>query len=118
MAELSFEIEDNLLEDLKVRAITIESSFEDLIVKYIEQGLKGRNFMSTVNLEENVMEKVNIKCRLSNKTPDEVVNDVLWENLAKLEDVSDFDAEKILSMLDHDKPEGDDILDRITDMFD
>ena len=72
-----------------------------------------------VSLNDDVMEKVNIKCKLSNKTPEEVVNEVLWENLSKLEDVSDdFDAERIWNMLDHDKPEGDDILDRITDMFD
>ena len=57
--------------------------------------------------------------KLSNKTPDEVVNDVLWEQLGKIEDVSeDFDGNKLWRMLDHDKPEGDDILDRITDMFD
>lgn len=75
--------------------------------------------MLVVGLNENVAKKVKIKCKLSNKTPDEVVNDVLWEQLGKIEDVSeDFDGDKLWRMLDHDKPEGDDILDRITDMFD
>lgn len=71
-----------------------------------------------IRLDDDVLEKVNIKCRLSHKTPEEVVNDVLWDNLSKLEDVpNEFDAEEIWNKLDHDKPEGDDILDRITDMF-
>lgn len=74
--------------------------------------------MVCVKLNGDVLEKVKIKCRLSNKTPEEVVNDVLWDNLSKLEDVcEEFDAEEIWNKLDHDKPEGDDILDRITDMF-
>lgn len=75
--------------------------------------------MSMVRIDSKVMEKVNIKCKLSHKSPVEVINEVLWENLRKIEDVSDeFDADRIWNMLDHDKPEGDDILDRITDMFD
>ena len=46
-----------------------------------------------VGLNENVVKKVKIKCKLSNKTPDEVVNEVLWEQLGKIEDVSeDFDG--------------------------
>ena len=76
--------------------------------------------MSLVSIDEEVMEKVNIKCKLSNQTPEDVINETLWERFGKLEDISleDFDAEKIWNMLNHDKPEGDDILDRITDMFD
>ena len=75
--------------------------------------------MVMVNLKENVFEKVNIKCKLSNQTPEEVVNEILWDRLRKLEDLSDdFDGDRIWNLLEYDKPEGDDILDRITDMFD
>ena len=75
--------------------------------------------MALVDINDEVMEKVNIKCKLSDKAPEEVINDALWDRFGKLEDISDdFDAEKIWNMLDHDKPKGDDILDRITDMFD
>ena len=75
--------------------------------------------MVSVTLDDNVVEKVKIKCKLSNKTPEDVVNDILWDNLRKLEDYSDdFDGDRIWNLLEHDKPEGDDILDRITDMFD
>ena len=74
--------------------------------------------MVSVTLSDNVVEKVKIKCKLSNKTADEVVNDILWDRLSKLEDLSDdFDGDRIWNLLEHDKPEGDDILDRITDMF-
>ncbi len=33
--------------------------------------------MSAVTISDEVMEKVNIKCRQSNKTPFEVINEVL-----------------------------------------
>ena len=68
-----------------------------------------------VRLNDDVAEKVDIKCKLSNKTPDEVVNDVLWDYLRTIEEPCDeFDAEKIWNMLDHDKPEGDDVLDKLS----
>ena len=74
--------------------------------------------MAMVEVNEEVMEKVNIECKLTNRTPDDVINGVLWDALGKIEDVPDeFDAEKIWNMLEHDKPEGDDVLDRITNLF-
>lgn len=95
---------------------------EETIIKFVHQSLdneNGVNNMSTVTINESVMEKVNIKSKLAGKTPEEVVNDVLWDQLRKLEDISDdFDGDEIWNKLEHDKPEGDDILDRITDMFD
>ena len=70
--------------------------------------------MLNVNLKGNVVEKVNIMSKLTNKTPEEVVNDTLWDNLKKIEDVPDeIDYEKIWGMLEHDNPEGDDILDNL-----
>lgn len=118
ISKISFDIDDGLLEDLKKRALADESSYPDLIVEYIQQGLKECDNMVSVTLSDNVVEKVKIKCKLSNKTADEVVNDILWDRLSKLEDLSDdFDGDRIWNLLEHDKPEGDDILDRITDMF-
>lgn len=118
-------VNDTLWENLR-KIQDVPDEFDvDRLWELLEQrqrtssGIRGRDDVVCVKLNEDVLEKVNIKCRLSNKTPDEVVNDVLWDCLSKLEDVSDeFDAEKIWNKLDHDKPEGDDILDRITDMFD
>ena len=107
---------------MKRFALKTNSNYLDLVESYIQKGLKNQtsgNAMVSVTLDDNVVEKVKIKCRLSNKTPEDVVNDILWDNLRKLEDYSDdFDGDRIWNLLEHDKPEGDDILDRITDMFD
>ena len=70
--------------------------------------------MLNVSLNDDVAEKVNIMSKLTDRTPEEVVNDTLWENLRKIEDVpDDIDYEKIWNMLEHDNPEGDDILDNL-----
>lgn len=98
-----------------MQAVEIESDCRDLIVEYIEKGLKGRDNMSMVSLNDNVMEKVNIISKLTDRTPEEVVNDTLWDNLRKIEDVPvEFDGDKLWEMLDHDNPEGDDILDELS----
>ena len=112
--KISFEISDDLLEDLKVQALQVESDCTDLIVEYIEQGLKGDNNMVSVSLNENVLEKVNIIARLSKRSLEEVVNDTLWDSLENIVDIpDDFDYSKVWDMLEHDKPEGDDILDNL-----
>ena len=107
---------------MKRFALKTNSNYLDLVESYIQKGLKNQtrgNDMVSVTLNDNVVEKVKIKCKLSNKTPEDVVNDILWDKLRKLEDYSDdFDGDRIWNLLEHDKPEGDDILDRITDMFD
>ena len=122
ISKISFDIDDDLLKDLKRFALKTNSNYLDLVESYIQKGLKNQtrgNDMVSVTLDDNVVEKVKIKCKLSNKTPEDVVNDILWDNLRKLEDYSDdFDGDRIWNLLEHDKPEGDDILDRITDMFD
>ena len=122
ISKISFDIDEDLLKDLKRFALKTNSNYLDLVESYIQKGLKNQtrgNDMVSVTLDDNVVEKVKIKCRLSNKTPEDVVNDILWDNLRKLEDYSDdFDGDRIWNLLEHDKPEGDDILDRITDMFD
>lgn len=70
--------------------------------------------MLNVTLKDNVVEKVNIMSKLTDRTPEEVVNDIIWDNLRKIEDVPDEIAfKKIWNMLEHDNPEGDDILDNL-----
>ena len=70
--------------------------------------------MSAVTISDEVMEKVNIKCRQSNKTPFEVINEVLLDTLGKVDEIpDDIDGDKIWNLLEHDKPEGDDILERL-----
>ena len=116
MVQITLDIDEKLLEDLKKQALNDKSSYLDLCCKLIKQGFDN---MSTVTISDEVMEKVNIKCRQSNKTPFEVINEVLLDALGKVDEIpDDIDGDKIWNLLEHDKPEGDDILDRITDMFD
>lgn len=118
---IGLNIDVGLFKELEIQSLKYDSPIECIIHNYIRIGLKEINEvdkMSMIYIDDNVMEKINIKCRLSDETPEEVINNALWEKFRKIEDVSDdFDGERIWQMLDHDKPEGDDILDRITDMF-
>ena len=67
-----------------------------------------------VVISQDVMEKVNIISKLSNRTPEEVINETLWNQLRKVEDVPDkIDYDKVWNMLEHDNPEGDDILENL-----
>lgn len=71
--------------------------------------------MLMVSLNTDVTEKVNIVSKLTDRTPEEVVNDTLWDNLRKIEDIPDeIDYDKIWNMLEHDKPEGDDVLEKLS----
>ena len=115
ISKICLDIDEGLLEELRMQAVEIESDCRDLIVEYIEKGLHGCDNMSMVSLNDNVMEKVNIISKLTDRTPEEVVNDTLWDNLRKIEDVPvEFDGDKLWEMLDHDNPEGDDILDELS----
>lgn len=88
-----------------------------MIKKYFRKGFEKEKLddtMLNVTLNDVVVEKVNIMSKLTDRTPEEVVNDTLWDNLKKIEDVPDeINHEKIWNMLEHDNPEGDDILDNL-----
>ena len=88
-----------------------------MIKKYVRKGFEKEKLddtMLNVTLNDAVVEKVNIMSKLTDRTPEEVVNDTLWDNLRKIEDVPDeINHEKIWSMLEHDNPDGDDILDNL-----
>lgn len=114
---MCFDIDKRLFGELKKQASKNELNLDDLIEKYVRKGLDKENLENTmlnVSLNDNVVEKVNIMSKLTDRTPEEVVNDTLWENLRKIEDVpDDVDYEKIWNMLEHDNPDGDDILDNL-----
>ena len=70
-----------------------------------------------VSLNENVVEKINIKCKQIDCSPEDLINDILHDYLSDVEEIHDgLDAEKILAMLDHDKPEGDDVLEILSNV--
>jgi predicted transcriptional regulator len=69
----------------------------------------------SISLDEDVVKKVNIMAELTDKTPNEVVNDALRDQLDGVENIPrKINHDKIHDMLDHDKPEGDDILDNFS----
>ncbi|MBE6495271.1 MAG: hypothetical protein E7Z78_02390 [Methanobrevibacter thaueri] len=71
--------------------------------------------MSMISINDNVMEKVKIMSKLTDRTPEEVVNETLWDTLRKVRDFPDeIDYDRIWNMLDHDKPEGDDVLEKLS----
>lgn len=111
--KISVEIDDILLEDLKNKALEKEFGCPDLIVDYIKKEL-GSDDMTMVSLKDDVVKKVNIMAELTHQTPEEVVNETLRYQLKDVENIPrEFDGDKIWAMLEHDKPEGDDILDNL-----
>ncbi|WP_407410825.1 hypothetical protein [Methanobrevibacter sp.] len=117
MVKICLDIDDEVLAELKKRISKNELNLDDLIKKYVRKGFEKEKLddtMLNVTLNDAVVEKVNIMSKLTDRTPEEVVNDTLWDNLRKIEDVPDeINHEKIWSMLEHDNPEGDDILDNL-----
>lgn len=70
--------------------------------------------MYVVSLDEDVVRKVNRMAELTDQTPKEVVNEALRDQLRDVENIPrKIDYDKLWEMLDHDKPEGDDILDNL-----
>lgn len=117
MVEINVKIEDELIDDLSEVCWENNLNLEELVLNYIQQGLdnyKGVGSMSLISLDGDVIEKVNIVVKLTDQTPEEVVNEALRDQLRTVEDIPDnVDYEKIWNALDHDKPEGDDILDNL-----
>lgn len=117
MVEINVKIDDELIDDLSEVCRENNLNLEELVLNYIQQGLdnyKGVGSMSLISLDGDVMEKVNIVVKLTDQTPEEVVNEALRDQLRTVEDIPDnVDYEKIWNALDHDKPEGDDILDNL-----
>ena len=70
--------------------------------------------MSMIILDEDVVKKVNRMSELTDQSPKDVVNEALRDQLKDVENIPrEIDGDKIWAMLEHDKPEGDDILDNL-----
>ena len=67
-----------------------------------------------IKLDEDVVRKVNRMAELTDQSSKEVVNEALRGQLKDVENIPrEIDYDKLWEMLDHDKPEGDDILDNL-----
>lgn len=116
MAKICLDLDEKLLEDLKMQAIKKKSNLEDLIREYAYNGLvdKGVDNMQSVDIPDEIMDKINIRCRELCCNPEKLIHSILFDYLLKVERIpSTIDCEKIMSLLEHDNPNGDDVLDNL-----
>ena len=97
-----------------MQAFEVESDYLDLIGEYIKQGIKGCDNMQDIHISEEIMNGITDRSRQINCNPEKLINSILYDYLRKVKDLPPtIDAEKIKSMLDHDNPEGDDVLEKL-----
>ena len=116
MAKISLNIDDKLLEGLKRQSSENKLDIEDLIEKYVQQGLINKEVenMQLVNVPDDIMEKMNSRSRELNCNPEKLIHSILFDYINKVESIPNtVNREKIMAMLEHDNPEGDDILDNL-----
>ena len=72
--------------------------------------------MNTLIIEDKLMERLTIKSKLRKMSVDELANKYIAEGLDNDCIIPDkvINPDEFVKLLDHDKPEGDDILKRIT----
>ena len=116
MAKISLNIDDKLLEGLKRQSSENKLDIGDLIEKYVQQGLINKEVenMQLVNVPDDIMEKMNSRSRELNCNPEKLIHSILFDYINKVESIPNtVNREKIMAMLEHDNPEGDDILDNL-----
>ena len=70
--------------------------------------------MQLVNVPDDIMEKMNSRSRELNCNPEKLIHSILFDYINKVESIPNtVNREKIMAMLEHDNPEGDDILDNL-----
>ena len=108
---LGLDIDIELFKELENQSFRFGLPLAYVIENCLKVGLKGNVNVKTICLTDEVMDKVNIRCRQIDWTPEELVNSIVYDELRKVEEIpKDIDLVKIWNMLEHDKPEGDDIL--------
>ena len=70
--------------------------------------------MHSVIVPYDIMDKINSRSKELNCNPEKLIHSILFDYLKKVESIPcTVDREKIMAMLEHDNPEGDDILDNL-----
>ena len=99
-------MDKDLLKNLKIQSFESDVTQTELIQRYIYEGLirdKNRNMeefkLNTIIVNDGIMEKLLIKSDSLNVDTNELANNYIY-------------------LLDHDKPEGDDIFDKISGIID
>ena len=116
MTKICLDIDDDLFEELKKQAFKNNLNSDDLIEKYIQNGLINKEVenMQSVQIPDEIMEKMNARCSELKCNPEKLIHSILFDYLKKVECIpTTIDSEKMMMMLEHDNPEGDDILDNL-----
>ena len=105
-----------------MQALKNKSQKEDLIKKYIINGLNDENGvdnMQSVNIPDDIMSKMNDRCRKIHCNPEKLIHAILFDYLRTVERIpSTIDCQKLYNMLEHDNPDGDDILEKLSRLGD
>ena len=115
------DIDDDLLRDLNQQVILETSCQKDLIEKYIRQGLDKEleDNMQSINIPNEIMEMIKTRCRQIKCSPEKLIHSILYDYLKRVESIpTTIDKEKILNMLEHDNPNGDDTLKKLRQLGD
>lgn len=117
MVQLIFDVDDKTLNDLKNLASETNSNCLELVDKFIQNGLKNQkrcDKMQNINISEEIRLGIIERSKEINCNPEKLVNSILFDYLRKTKDLSlTVDAERIGAMLEHDDPEGDDVLEKL-----
>ncbi len=116
MVKICLDIDDDLFEELKKQTSRDELNLDDLIEKYILKGLiyKEVENMQLVRIPDDIMDKMNNRCDELKCNPEKLIHSILFDYLKKVESIpTTVDREKMMMLLEHDNPEGDDILDNL-----
>lgn len=120
----SFNIDSALLKELKLQSFESDTTQTELVHKYIRYGLmmdnsnKENHNMNIIIIDESIMEKLLIKSDSLGIDTNELANNYIARCLNDDYNQCNEVNPKIHDLLDHDKPEGDNILERICGIID
>ena len=116
MVKICLDIDEDLFEEIKKQSSKEELDLDDLLEKYIQNGLiyKEVENMQLVRMPDDIMDKMNNRCDELKCNPEKLIHSILFDYLKKVESIpTTIDREKMMMLLEHDNPEGDDILDNL-----
>lgn len=123
----SFNFDKNLLKDLKLQSFESEVTQTELVHRYIKEGLlreKNQNEdvieLNTITVNDDLMERLVIESNARNINVNELANKYILQGLEEDNVVPNEvkNPKAILDLLDHDKPEGDNVLKSIVGIID
>lgn len=87
---MRLDIDVCLFKDLQIQSLKDGLPIEQIIQNYIRIGLKEVNEddnMHSVNVSNDIMEKINNRCKELNCNPEKLIHSILFDYLKKVESV-------------------------------